>query len=324
MLILPMFINMVFYIITIITCTASSTLYLRYVFRKKGTLYKAVSILLLSFLAYAVLEMFVTFFTELHISKELFYTLTTLSDVTYFFVVSSWLSTIVIISGNPYIIRIRGFLVYTIIYGVSVDGLNLISKFNPSTFGLKPEEVSHILLCINCVFDITLICIGVFFIFYGIFKMYGEKEKKWVLLFSSCLVAYMIYITNWDIISCKDEVPNHVLFSSFDPAHIFYVVMCLLTVYMVSKKDSLRTGYYMPEILGITDTQEKDWETVAREYKLTSRELEVLIVTFSGLSNPDIAKKLYISESTVKQHLSHIYRKMGVKNRYELLQKIKF
>lgn len=114
MLILPMFINMVFYIITIITCTASSTLYLRYVFRKKGTLYKAVSILLLSFLAYAVLEMFVTFFTELHISKELFYTLTTLSDVAYFFVVSSWLSTIVIISGNPYIIRIRGFLVYTI------------------------------------------------------------------------------------------------------------------------------------------------------------------------------------------------------------------
>lgn len=323
MLILPMFTNMVFYIFTIITCTASSTLYLRYVFKRKGTLYKTVSILLLSFLAYAVLEMFVTFFTELHISKVMFYMLTTLSDISYFCVVVSWLATIIIISGNPYIIKIQGFIIYTTIYGISVEGLNLISKFSPYTFGLKPEEISHILLYINCIFDITLICIGIFFILYGASKMKGEKQRRWVLLFSSCLVAYMIYITNWDIISCKDEVPNHVLFSSFDPAHIFYIVMCLLTVYMVSKKDSLRTGYYMPEILGITDAHENDWEAIARDYKLTSRELEVLVVVCSGLSNPDIAQKLYISESTVKQHLSHIYRKINVKNRYELLQKIK-
>lgn len=324
MIILPMFTNMIFYIITIVACTASSTLYLRYAFKRSGALYKTVSALLLSFLAYAIFQMFVTFFTDLHISRQLFYTLTTLSDMAYFATVVSWLSTIIIISGNPYTIRIKGFAIYTATCFVIIDGLNLLAKFSPHILGLDQKATSNILLYINCIFDITLIIISIYFILYGIRKMKGEAQRRWVIIFSSCLMIYMIYITNWDIISCKDELPNHILFSSFDPAHIFYIVMCALTLFMVVKKKDIRADYYMPEVLGITDEHEKAWEMLARQYKLTSRELELLTVLHSGLSNPDIARKLFISESTVKQHLSHIYKKMGVKNRYELLQKIKF
>ena len=36
-----------------------------------------------------------------------------------------------------------------------------------------------------------------------------------------------------------------------------------------------------------------------------------------GLSNLDIASKLYVTEQTVKFHLSNIYRKLGVGNRTE-------
>jgi len=35
----------------------------------------------------------------------------------------------------------------------------------------------------------------------------------------------------------------------------------------------------------------------------------------SGNTNKEIAKKFFISEKTVKNHLNHIYRKLGVKNR---------
>jgi LuxR family maltose regulon positive regulatory protein len=48
---------------------------------------------------------------------------------------------------------------------------------------------------------------------------------------------------------------------------------------------------------------------------LSARELEVLQLIATGLSNSEIASRLYISLSTVKGHTSSIYGKLGVKNR---------
>jgi len=48
---------------------------------------------------------------------------------------------------------------------------------------------------------------------------------------------------------------------------------------------------------------------------LTPRELEILTLAASGLSNGRIAKRLWVTEQTVKFHLSNIYRKLGVANR---------
>ncbi len=50
---------------------------------------------------------------------------------------------------------------------------------------------------------------------------------------------------------------------------------------------------------------------------LTQREREVLDLMSQGLNNTDIARKLYISERTVKFHTGNIYNKLGVKNRTE-------
>jgi DNA-binding NarL/FixJ family response regulator len=50
---------------------------------------------------------------------------------------------------------------------------------------------------------------------------------------------------------------------------------------------------------------------------LTDRELGILRLVAEGLSNLDIASQLYVTEQTVKFHLSNIYRKLGVGNRTE-------
>jgi len=55
---------------------------------------------------------------------------------------------------------------------------------------------------------------------------------------------------------------------------------------------------------------------------LTKRELEVAHLISSGYTNPDIAKMLFISEYTVKDHAKNIYRKLGVNGRRELIAKI--
>lgn len=49
--------------------------------------------------------------------------------------------------------------------------------------------------------------------------------------------------------------------------------------------------------------------------ELTRRELEVLILLTSGMLNKEIAQKLYISEKTVKNHVSNIFKKIGVSDR---------
>lgn len=48
---------------------------------------------------------------------------------------------------------------------------------------------------------------------------------------------------------------------------------------------------------------------------LTARELEVLELAASGLSNRDLAQQLLVSEATVKTHLHHAFTKLGVENR---------
>ncbi|WP_309070364.1 response regulator transcription factor [Arthrobacter sp.] len=51
------------------------------------------------------------------------------------------------------------------------------------------------------------------------------------------------------------------------------------------------------------------------EGALTPREAEILELLAAGLSNRELGRKLYVSETTVKTHLLHIYRKLGVETR---------
>jgi two-component system nitrate/nitrite response regulator NarL len=51
---------------------------------------------------------------------------------------------------------------------------------------------------------------------------------------------------------------------------------------------------------------------------LTSRERQIVLVVSEGLSNKQIARRLRLTEGTVKVHLHNIYQKLGVSNRTTL------
>jgi DNA-binding NarL/FixJ family response regulator len=55
----------------------------------------------------------------------------------------------------------------------------------------------------------------------------------------------------------------------------------------------------------------------AREHpaELTPREVEVLGLVAEGLTNPQVAQKLFLSPRTVQRHLNSVYRKLGVSSR---------
>jgi DNA-binding NarL/FixJ family response regulator len=55
--------------------------------------------------------------------------------------------------------------------------------------------------------------------------------------------------------------------------------------------------------------------TTALGTVLTEREVAILKLLAEGLTNKEMAKSLFVSEATVKTHLSHIYTKLGVETR---------
>ena len=57
-----------------------------------------------------------------------------------------------------------------------------------------------------------------------------------------------------------------------------------------------------------------------KELEITSREYEVLQGISEGLSNKEIANKLFISESTIKTHVSNLLVKLNAKRRTQALQ----
>ena len=61
----------------------------------------------------------------------------------------------------------------------------------------------------------------------------------------------------------------------------------------------------MPSVLAAKD----------REELLTAREREILKLLADGMSNSDVAAKLFISQETVKSHVRHILTKLGADTR---------
>ena len=61
-------------------------------------------------------------------------------------------------------------------------------------------------------------------------------------------------------------------------------------------------------------------ERKREDLHITRRELEILELIAQGLSNREIAQKLFVSESTVKTHSSRVFDKLGARRRTQAVQ----
>ena len=72
------------------------------------------------------------------------------------------------------------------------------------------------------------------------------------------------------------------------------------------------------ERVTVEDRTRRRRATLERLDALTEREREVLVEIGLGHANADIARHLYMSEATVKSHITHLFDKLGATNRVQL------
>lgn len=95
---------------------------------------------------------------------------------------------------------------------------------------------------------------------------------------------------------------------------IFWLVINIVTLVYVYHRVFLKTFSESTEAATKNDTADRINE-VCEQFKITTREKELIELIYAGKSNKEIADTLFLSESTVKTHIYNIFRKMDVKNR---------
>ncbi len=74
---------------------------------------------------------------------------------------------------------------------------------------------------------------------------------------------------------------------------------------------------------GSTDTLFQRNNQALTYLGISEREYDVLVLLAEGLSNKEIAERLYVSPNTIKTHLAHLYQKLEVSRRQQAINKAK-
>ncbi len=117
------------------------------------------------------------------------------------------------------------------------------------------------------------------------------------------------------------EVVNHSLITS---PYIFALIWSFLSLALAVRhffQPALEPGVTAASLGPLADGPMLDRFAKAR--KLTPRERELCGLLVEGLNHVDIAEQLFISEKTVRNHVSNIYAKVGVSSRMELIHLIR-
>lgn len=132
---------------------------------------------------------------------------------------------------------------------------------------------------------------------------------KTVLRFGLIIIALLILF----------QLSNASLFVPSIPAD---VVIGITAVILISLGIYLGGNMKKDKIVEVSAPTSVDTQKI-NELGISERELEVLQLISEGLSNQEIGERLFISESTIKTHVSSLFVKLDVKRRTQAVTRAK-
>jgi DNA-binding NarL/FixJ family response regulator len=132
-----------------------------------------------------------------------------------------------------------------------------------------------------------------------------------------------------------DEAPKILMLTTFDLDEYVYEALragasgfllkdtppeqLVAAIHVIAQGDALLSPSITRRVISefVKGTGPKPQAQFPRLQDLTARELEVLVLIARGLSNAEIAKALFVSETTVKTHVARILMKLGLRDRVQ-------
>lgn len=149
------------------------------------------------------------------------------------------------------------------------------------------------------------------------------RQAAGLVFFSYMLAARLIVTTSPD-------VPFfHAIFHSlgFEKAkhavHYDYGDLKPTPYFVLDTRGNKRFDYLDRMVASFGLSQDKEDSEEQLYPSLSKREKSVVELLLAGATNSEIAETLYLSEATVKKHVSNIFRKLRVKNRVQLMNRSK-
>lgn len=307
--------------------------------KERDQRHRAIFFFVGSIFVYMIVDFVTYYYLEENVPGGLVFSMITISDLLSYLLIIAWVNLLsVLVSGqgcgkhtslateNPQqslmkpfaarSIKIKRVVFVTIFYQVLSQALSIsLGRYDSYTLQVEGGMGKVILLLLSIAY--SLVIIGVCCLCMARLLRTCQKggNRNVTMILILLLTGYMVWITYWDYNAWYRTEERLIDIYAMDPLILLYAVFNALLIYYFYKKDPLK-------LQGSQIAPEEAVAAVARMYQLTAREREVLDLVNRGMSNPQIAAELSISENTVKRHVNNVFRKTETQSRHEILFKI--
>lgn len=304
------------YIAVIILGGASLTLTIILNTKEKTKLNKAILLFISSIFFYMITDFITYYFLGEPAFQQLIFILITLSDTLFCVLITSWVYGIMIFAGIEEAISSKWLVTISAVYLIGSQILSVyLGRYGSYTIQVDDGIWNIVLQLLNGGYDLGIIVIGIRCIFLICKKYENRAGRNINLLMVLLLIGYMGWIAYWDYSTWFKTDANLLEIYAMDPLILLYAILNIFLIYYFYKNDPLK-------IVKAPASPEAAVSIIAGQYKLSEREKEVLMLVNRGMSNKQIATELFISENTVKRHMSSILRKTGTQSRHEIINEI--
>lgn len=142
------------------------------------------------------------------------------------------------------------------------------------------------------------------------------RTNKYIFLTAAAL-AVLLFVLRW--LELRFLIINHAIEVY---AGAIAVIFTGLGIWLALKLTKPKTVIVEKEVY-VSGQEFELNEAVLEKLGLSKRELEVLELMSAGLSNQEIANRLFVSLNTIKTHTSKLFEKLDVKRRTQAIEKAK-